>query len=128
MARKPTGNPNGRPLTQIDRSEFEGCCKILCTKDEICDIFGITEKTLTAWCEREYGMGFSDIYKKLSAGGRKSLRRYQFELAENNATMAIWLGKNLLGQTDEVKIDHGNNELLTALTDLARKKMSDDNI
>jgi hypothetical protein len=55
-----------------------------------------------------------------------SLRRYQFDLAENNATMAIWLGKQWLGQKDEAVIDHGNNELLTALTDLARKKMNND--
>lgn len=126
MPRKPTGKPNGRPLTEIDKREFEGCCKILCTKDEICDIFSIDEKTLTAWCEREYGMGFSDTYKKLSANGKKSLRRKQFELADTNATMAIWLGKNILGQRDEVAIDHGGNELLTALTDLARKNMNND--
>lgn len=128
MPRKPTGNPNGRPLTEIDKREFEGCCKILCTKDEICDIFSIDEKTLTAWCEREYGMGFSDTYKKLSANGKKSLRRKQFELADTNATMAIWLGKNILGQRDEVQIDHGNNELLGALTELARRKMNNDNV
>lgn len=126
MPRKPTGNPNGRPLTEIEKKQFEGCCKILCTKNEICDIFSIDEKTLTAWCEREYGMGFSDVYKKFSADGKKSLRRYQFELAEKNPTMAIWLGKNLLGQKDEVAIDHGGNELLTALTDLARKNMNND--
>ena len=111
MARKPTGNPNGRPLTQVNIDEFEACCRILCTKDEICDIFGINEKTLTAWCERTYGVGFYDIYKKLSAGGKKSLRRYQFEMAEHNASMAIWLGKQWLGQKDEAVIDHGNNEL-----------------
>ncbi len=126
MPRKPTGKPNGRPLTEIDKKEFEGCCKILCTKDEICDIFSINEQTLTAWCKREYGMGFCDVYKRFSAGGKKSLRRYQFELAEKNPTMAIWLGKNLLGQKDEVAIDHGGNELLSALSDLARKNMNND--
>lgn len=125
MPRKPTGNPNGRPLTEINKKQFEGCCKILCTKNEICDIFSIDEKTLTAWCEREYGMGFSDVYKKFSADGKKSLRRYQFEQAEKSASMAIWLGKQWLGQTDEVKIDNGNNELLGALTELARKKMDE---
>ena len=126
MPKKPTGNPNGRPLTEIDKQEFEGCCKILCTKDEICDIFQIDEKTLTAWCKRTYGCGFSDIYKKLSAHGKKSLRRYQFELAQTNASMGIWLGKNLLGQKDETVIDHGNNELLGALTELARKQLNND--
>jgi len=126
MAKETKKNLGGRPLAQVNKEEFEGCCRILCTKDEICDIFGIDEKTLTAWCQRTYKCGFSDIYKKLSSGGKKSLRRYQFEQAEHNATMAIWLGKQWLGQKDEAVIDHGNNELLTALTDLARKKMNND--
>ena len=123
--KKTTKNLGGRPLAQVNKDEFEGCCRILCTKDEICDIFNIDEKTLTAWCKRTYNLGFSEIYKKLSAHGKKSLRRYQFEQAEKNPSMAIWLGKNILGQKDEAVIDHGNNELLNALTELARKKMGD---
>ena len=126
MPKKPTGNPTGRPRAQVNKEEFEACCRILCTETEICDIFGICEDTLNAWCKRTYGCTFSDTYKKFSAGGKKSLRRYQFEMAEHNASMAIWLGKQWLGQTDEVKIDNGNNELLGALTDLARKQMRDD--
>ena len=42
--------------------------------------------------------------------------------------MAIWLGKQWLGQKDEAVIDHGNNELLGALTELARRKMNNDNV
>ena len=49
----------------------------------------------------------------------------QYELAEKNATMAIWLGKQLLGQRDELAIDHGNNELLEALTQLTRKRIDE---
>lgn len=35
------------------------------------------------------------------------MRRYQFELAKKNANMAIWLGKQYLGQRDnpEYNID-----------------------
>lgn len=32
-----------------------------------------------------------------------SLRRSQFRIAETNATMAIWLGKQYLGQKDYPK-------------------------
>lgn len=36
-----------------------------------------------------------------------SLRRAQMKLAESgNATMLIWCGKQYLGQTDKVEIDH----------------------
>ena len=38
-----------------------------------------------------------------------SLRRSQFRLAENNATMAIWLGKQYLGQKDVADIDLNAN-------------------
>ena len=48
---------------------------------------------------------FSAVFKRLSVGGKMSLRRYQFELAKHNATMAIFLGKNFLGQTDNQEVE-----------------------
>ena len=33
-------------------------------------------------------------------GGKIALRRYQLQQAEKNPTMAIWLGKQYLGQRD----------------------------
>lgn len=45
-----------------------------------------------------------------------SLRRTQFKLAEKNPTMAIWLGKQYLGQRDNVEVEHtANNGILTDL-------------
>jgi hypothetical protein len=44
--------------------------------------------------------------KEAHEGGRMeglaSLRRKQFTMAESNASMAIWLGKQYLGQKDQV--------------------------
>lgn len=74
-----------------------------CTMEEICSFFEITDKTLTKWCKRTYGMSFSETYKNKSAGGKISLRRAQFKLAEKSATMAIFLGKQYLGQTDKIE-------------------------
>jgi len=38
------------------------------------------------------------------AKGRISVRRMQIKLLEaGNATMRVWLGKNVLGQTDDVR-------------------------
>ena len=39
---------------------------------------------------------------KRSAGGLTSLRRIQFSMAHTNVAMAIWLGKQYLGQKDIV--------------------------
>ena len=36
------------------------------------------------------------------ARGKLNLRRIQNKMAENNAAMAIFLGKNLLGQSDQI--------------------------
>jgi hypothetical protein len=40
--------------------------------------------------------------------------------------MAIWLGKQYLGQRENIEIDHGNNELMEALTGLVRKQIDHD--
>ncbi len=55
------------------------------------------------WCERTYGMNFSECLKKFGANGRISLRRMQFKLAQKSPAMAIFLGKQYLGQTDKVE-------------------------
>ncbi len=93
------------PRKTIDFELLKNLCKIQCTKDEICAIFDIDEKTLTARIREQYSEGFSDYYKKAAAGGIASLRRKQFEVAMGgNVTMLIWLGKNMLKQTDRVEM------------------------
>lgn len=93
-------NVGGRPHKEIDKRQFEELCKIQCNKEEICSVLGCGDSCLSDWCKREYGVGFQDIYKTKSAGGKASLRRIQFELAKRNASMAIFLGKQYLGQRD----------------------------
>ena len=75
------------------------------TEKEICAWFGVTDKTLTKWCKKTYGLNFSDTYAQKRVPGLISLRRNQFRLAETNATMMIWLGKQLLGQSDTIQAD-----------------------
>lgn len=108
-------NKGGRPKKKIDIVMFETMCGIQCTKDEMCDILNIDEKTLTRWCKETYNMGFSEIYKKKSATGKMSLRRMQYKLAESNASMAIFLGKQYLGQKDVVENQVTNNGILDDL-------------
>lgn len=118
-----TTDKGGRPKKGIDKKVFEGLCAIMCTKDDICGILSLDEKTLTRWCHETYGEGFSDIYKKKSAVGRASLRRHQFRKAEQgNVTMLIWLGKQFLDQKDKQEIEHrGNVDYpLTGEIDLSR--------
>lgn len=96
-----------RPLKEINQKAFESLCGLLCTQEEICSFFDVTDKTLSGWCRRTYGKSFSEVYRIKSVQGKISLRRYQLQLAQKSAAMAIFLGKNWLGQKDApVEVTH----------------------
>lgn len=92
----------GRPKKEIDKKIFENLCGLQCTLEEIAGVFDCSVDTIERWCKREYGETFAETYKKHSAKGKMSLRRIQFKLAEKSAAMAIFLGKNYLGQKDNI--------------------------
>lgn len=95
--------PRGRPRIEIDKEQFEKLCYLQCTLAEIAAWFKCSEDTIENWSKRTYKSNFSDIYKTYSAGGKVSLRRWQFKMAEHNTSMAIWLGKQYLGQKDYIE-------------------------
>ena len=92
----------GRPRKEIDNKIFENLCGLQCTLEEIAGVFDCSVDTIERWCKREYRETFAEVYKKHSAKGKTSLRRIQFKLAEKSAAMAIFLGKNYLGQKDSI--------------------------
>ena len=92
----------GRPKKEIDKKIFENLCGLQCTLEEIAGVFDCSADTIERWCKREYGETFAETYKKHSSKGKMSLRRIQFKLAEKSAAMAIFLGKNYLGQKDNI--------------------------
>lgn len=94
-----------RPHKEIDQKNFESLCGLQCTLEEICGFFDVTDKTLDSWCKRTYGNGFSEVFRQKRGTGKISLRRAQFQLAQKNANMAIWLGKQYLNQKDEARIE-----------------------
>ena len=97
----------GRPRKEINQVEFEKLCGLQCTLEEICGWFTITDKTLDSWCKRTYGVSFSEIFKQKRGVGKISLRRMQWRLAEKSATMAIFLGRQYLGQKNEpLEVQH----------------------
>lgn len=96
----------GRPQKVIDQEQFEKLCGLQCTLDEFCCYFDCDDKTLEKWCKNTYKMNFSEIFKIKKGKGKISLRRKQFEVAlSGNPTMLIWLGRNMLGQTDKYEIE-----------------------
>lgn len=101
----------GRPEKKIDKELFENMCSIFATSDEICQVFGIARSTLYLWCERTYGASFQTVYNAHAGKGKISLRRAQLKLAQTNSSMAIWLGKQILGQTELVE-DHISGNII----------------
>lgn len=94
----------GRPKIPIDRKQFESLCGLQCTKEEIASFFDCSVDTIENWCHSEYDSTFSAVFKQKRDVGKVSLRRSQFRMAQKNATMAIWLGKQYLGQSDKQEV------------------------
>ena len=116
----------GRPRKEIDQDQFKKMCGLQCTLAEIAGFFDCSEDTIERWCKKTFHTTFAEAFKKYSAGGRISLRRAQFKLAEKNAAMAIFLGKNYLGKTDRIEQIVTQIEDLTPLADLLNADDTDD--
>lgn len=115
----------GRPRKEIKQKEFENLCGIQCTKLEICAFFDVTDKTLESWCKRTYHSGFSEVFSQKRGMGKISLRRKQWQLAEKSASMAIFLGKQYLGQRDNVDVTVADAKGI-ALDELEKMVIGDD--
>ena len=94
---------------QLDMAELEKLAAMQCTDEEIAAWFGVTTRTIE---RRRKTRAFQEALERGKAKGRVSMRRMQLKLLEQgNATMGVWLGKQYLGQTDEVTHHmHGGNE------------------
>ena len=86
--------------TARDFEQFEALCKIQCSKADICAVMDVSEKTLDRIIWDKYRYTFEGVQSRFRAYGKASLLRSQFKLAERNPSMAIWLGKQYLGQQD----------------------------
>lgn len=104
-----------RPRIGIDTEQFKKLCAIQCTEEEIASWFKCSVDTIERWCKRELKMSFAEAFKTWSADGKISLRRTQFKMAEKNCAMAIWLGKQYLGQRDVVDLEAGTDDRLISL-------------
>jgi hypothetical protein len=89
------------PEKEIDIVELKKLCRLNCTMEEIAAFFDCNKKTIERRMEQDEE--FRRAVEDGRSMGRLSMRRKQLELMENgNATMAIWLGKQYLGQSDKI--------------------------
>ena len=93
----------GRPKKEIDIAQFEKLCGLQCTKAEIASFFNCSEDTVERFCKKEYKATFAVVFDKKRGLGKISLRRTQWKLAEKSPSMAIFLGKQYLDQSDKIE-------------------------
>ena len=102
----------------ISQNIFESLCSIQCTREEICAVLNVSKDTLLRWCKATYGTDFETIFEQKKMYGKMSLRRMQYKLAEKNPTMAIWLGKQYLGQKDTINNTNTGTQRIQIINDL----------
>jgi hypothetical protein len=117
VAKKPKpstgkGKP-GPKLTVIDWEQVKELCKIQCTQEEIARVIGCDLDTIGNRCKTDLNIQFSEFFQQNKENGRSSLRRRQWLLSETAPAMAIWLGKQWLGQKDKQEDDEPENQNVT---------------
>ena len=86
--------------SDIDLNELEKLAGLQCTDEEIAAWFGVSTRTIE---RRRLEPEFAAVMDRGKAKGRISVRRLQMKLLEQgNATMGVWLGKNILNQVDQI--------------------------
>ena len=96
----------GRKAAQIDLIELEKLCSLQCSEEEIAAWFNVSVRTIQ---NRRKQHKFAEVMRRGKAKGCISVRRAQMRLLEaGNGSIAVWLGKNLLGQRDTMQITGAN--------------------
>ncbi|MDI1262258.1 MAG: hypothetical protein PS018_03250 [bacterium] len=102
VAPKKNGRPQALGPDARTLATVRGLGRIQATTRECAAVLGVSHQTFIATMQRHPEIGaVLDQGKEL---GKRSLRRTQFQLAQSNAGMAIFLGKNYLDQTDRQDI------------------------
>lgn len=113
-AKKAASSPGRKPKLMPDEPTLKilrGLGQLQCTVKDCAKVFGVAVSTFEEFLNLD---GVRDAFEQGAVEGQVSLRRKQFKLAEKNAAMAIFLGKNYLGQVDRVQTEHmGEIALLT---------------
>ena len=117
MATKPTTkNKGGRPVggnKPLDWEVVDKLASFFCTEFEIADIVGFSRVGLINRCKKDKNCSIGEYIAEHQSKGKVSLRRQQFKLAMSDGkgatTMLIWLGKNILGQSDKQEMIHSGH-------------------
>ena len=84
---------------KLDTEKVEQLAGFGCTNTEIASFFGCDESLIRK--------SYSEFLSKGRDKGKIRLRQLQWRAAERgNVSMMIWLGKQVLSQTDKQEVEH----------------------
>jgi len=100
---------------------------MLCTEKEIAAFFNVCKDTMIVRVQEHYGKKYTELMDEFIEVGKASLRRLQWQHAEKNVVMCIFLGKQYLGQVDSREVIRGNKDKQSEqqLTDEEKAKLKD---
>lgn len=108
LLRKPPGRPAKLVPDEKTLQTIHGLGMIQCTYRDCAAVLKVSAPTFQDFLQR-YPVA-RETYDMGKDAGVASLRKTQFELARKSPAMAIFLGKNLLGQKDAVDHNLGNKD------------------
>jgi hypothetical protein len=100
---KQRGRPQKLQPDEATLKTLSGLARIQCTTKEGAAVLNVSEPTFIAFLKR-YKIA-RETWDNGREYGKSSLKRNQFKMSETNPTMAIWLGKQYLGQSDKMSTE-----------------------
>lgn len=105
-AKVPAKRLGPKPIP-VDMAEVGKLAAIMCTQEEIAAVLGCSVRTLRRQPD------FEAVMQTGRDEGKASLRRRQWAKAqEGHPTMLIWMGKQILGQTDKTLRQSENHTII----------------
>lgn len=118
-----------RPNKTIDWTKVDQLLMAGCTGTQIAPHFDMHPDTFYRRVMEEYGIGFTDYSSLKKSHGDSLLLAKQYELAiKGDKVMLIWLGKQRLGQRENLDKTNAENEkkLDTILSELKVIKLKEE--
>lgn len=97
----------GRPRKAIDQTLLENYLKLYPTEEECAHLMDCSIDSLAKYIKKTYGVTFYELRDKMFTATKTAIKRAQFKKAieGENPTMLIWVGKQYLSQSDQIKLD-----------------------
>ena len=104
-AKNPVGKPPSLLCDDATIEKIKGLGKINATNAEAAAFLDVSRETFEQFLGKHQKA--EDAFENGKGSGKISLRRAQFKAAlDGNATMLVWMGKQLLDQKDKSEIDN----------------------